>query len=53
LFFFLFVVGFFFFFFFKKTQKHPTRMGSVREPGSLTHPQVTPIETHYPLPTIH
>ena len=25
-------------------RKHPTPKGSVREPGSLTHPQMTPIE---------
>ena len=27
-----------------KKPTNPTRMRSVREPGSLTHPQVTPIE---------
>jgi hypothetical protein len=32
--------------FFDEVEKtiNPTRMGIVREPGSLTHPQVTPIE---------
>jgi hypothetical protein len=25
-------------------RKHPTAKGSVREPGSLTHPQVKPVE---------
>ena len=33
------------FFDFVEKTTNPTRMGSVREPGSLTHPQVTPIET--------
>jgi hypothetical protein len=37
-----------FFLFFKKTT-NPTRKGSVREPGSLTHPLVTPIEALIPL----
>ncbi len=32
------------FFDFVEKTTNPTRMGSVREPGSLTHPQVTPIE---------
>ncbi len=36
--------------FFDEVEKtiHPTRMGSVREPGSLTHPQVPPIELGSP-----
>ncbi len=29
-------------------RKHPTPKGSVREPGSLTHPMVTPIEMVLP-----
>jgi hypothetical protein len=36
--------GFFVFFDEVEKNKNPTRMGSVREPGSLTLPQVTPIE---------
>ncbi len=39
-----FAVGCFVFFGFAEKTKHPTRMGSVREPGSLTHLQVTPAE---------
>jgi hypothetical protein len=30
-------------------RKHPTPKGSVREPGSLTHPQVTPFEGFAPM----
>jgi hypothetical protein len=30
---------------FVETTRHPTRMGSMREPGSRTHPQVTPTES--------
>ena len=36
--------GVFAFFDFVEKRKHPTPKGSVRGPGSLTHPQVTPIE---------
>jgi hypothetical protein len=37
--------------FFDEVEKtiHPTRIGSVREPGSLTLPQVTPVEVSLPL----
>jgi hypothetical protein len=36
--------------FFDEVEKtiHPTLKGSVREPGSLTHPQVTPTESPVP-----
>jgi hypothetical protein len=39
-----FAVGFVGFSTSSKKPTNPTRMRSVREPGSLTHPQVTPIE---------
>jgi hypothetical protein len=37
--------------FFDEVEKtiYPTRMGSVREPGSLTHPQVSPVEIVRPM----
>ena len=41
--------GVFAFFDFVEKRKHPTPKGSVREPGSLTHPQVTPIEGCAPM----
>ncbi len=40
--------GVFAFFDFVEKRKHPTLKGSVREPGSLTLPQVIPIETPNP-----
>ncbi len=48
--------GVFAFFDFVEKRKHPTPKGSVREPGSLTHPQVTPIDLstpHSPISTLH